>query len=157
MKFKTEIKWALIFFVVTLVWMILERAVGLHDTHIDKHATYTNFFAIAAIGVYVFALRSKRNADLNGRITWKEGFMSGTIISLLVMALTPLGQLLTAYVITPDYFGNAIRHGVEHGLTTQVEAEAYFNLKNYLIMSTISAPLMGIVTSAVVALFVKKD
>ncbi|NQV14224.1 DUF4199 domain-containing protein [bacterium] len=154
-KFKTELKWGLIFIVVILAWNFMERLVGLHSTLIDKHATYSNFFMIVAIAVYVFALIDKRDGDLGGKMTWKEGFLSGVIISVVVGVLTPLAQFIMAYVISPDYFTNAIRYGVEHGLTTQTEAEAYFNLNNYIITSTIFAPLMGIVTSAVVAFFIK--
>ncbi len=154
-KFKTEIKWGLIFMGVTLVWMLLERLVGLHSTHIDKHATYTNLFALVAIAVYVFALRDKRGRDYAGKMTYKEGLISGFIISIIVGVLSPVGQLLTAYVISPHYFSNAISHGVANGLTTQIEAEAYFNIKNYIFISTLSAPIMGMLTSAVVAFFVK--
>jgi len=154
-KYKTEIKWGVIFIVVSLIWMILERMVGLHSTHIDKHATYTNFFAVVAIAVFVFALKDKRDGDLGGKMTWKEGFISGVIISIMVGVLTPLGQVITLYVITPDYFTNAITYGVANDLTTQAEAEAYFNLKNYIFISTVSAPIMGVVTSAVVAFLLK--
>lgn len=155
MKYKTELKWGLIFSAAILVWMTLERAVGLHSTHIDKHPTFSNFFSIVAILVYVFALRDKRESDLSGSMTWKEGFLSGVIISLVVMVLTPLVQVLTAYVISPDYFSNAIAYGVSHGLTTQSEAEAYFNLRHYILISSLSAPMMGIITSAIIAFFLK--
>jgi hypothetical protein len=154
-KYKTEIKWAFIFMGVTLVWMLLERLTGLHSTHIDKHSTYTNFFAPIAIAVYVFALRDKRATDLGGKMMYKEGLISGIVISIMVGVLSPFGQLITAYVISPHYFENAISHGVANGLTTLEEAEAYFNLKNYIIQSTIFAPVMGVLTSAVVAFFVK--
>ena len=154
-KYKTEIKWGLIFMGVTLIWMLLERITGLHSTHIDKHATYTNVFAPIAIAVYVFALRDKRATDLGGKMTYKEGLMSGVIISVIVGVLSPLGQLITAHVISPHYFENAINHGVANGLTTLEDAEAYFSLKNYIIQSTIFAPVMGVITSAVVAFFLK--
>ena len=154
-KYKTEIKWGLIFMGVTLVWMLLERVTGLHSTHIEKHATYTNVFAPIAIAVYVFALRDKRATDFNGKMTYKEGFLSGVVISLIVGILSHFGQLITAYVISPHYFENAISYGVANGLTTLEEAEAYFNLKNYIIQSTIFAPVMGVITSAIVAFFLK--
>ena len=154
-KYKTEIKWAFIFMGITLVWMILERITGLHSTHIDKHAIYTNVFAPIAIAVYVFALRDKKATDLGGKMTYKEGLMSGVIISVIVGVLSPFGQLMTAYVISPHYFENAISHGVANGLTTLEEAEAYFNVKNYIIQSTIFAPVMGVITSAIVAFFLK--
>jgi len=154
-KIKTEIKWGLIFMGISMLWMLLERLTGLHSTHIDKHPIYTNFFAIVAIAVYVFALRDKKAGDLQGKMSYREGFLSGVMISVVVGLLTPLGQVLTAYVISPHYFENAISYGVEHGLTTLEDARAYFNLKNYIIQSTIFAPVMGVITSAVVVFFLR--
>ena len=55
-KFKIEIKWGVIFVIMSLGWMLLERLAGLHGEHIDKHALYTNFIAIPAIAVYIFGI-----------------------------------------------------------------------------------------------------
>ena len=51
-----ELKWSAVFFVFGIAWMALERAVGPHGEHIDKHATYTNLATIPAIAIYVLAL-----------------------------------------------------------------------------------------------------
>ena len=155
-KFAIEIKWAILFAVVLMVWMFGERLSGLHDEHIDKHAVVTNFFAIVAIAVYVVALLDKRKNDFNGKMTWIQGFISGLIITLGVTILTPLTQYLTVEVITPHYFDNMIRYAVESGLQTQEEAESYFNLQNYMIQSIIATPVMGLATSAIVAIFTRK-
>ena len=153
----TEVKWGFVFAGATLIWMILERLVGLHTTHIDKHAVYTNLFAFVAIGLFILALKDKRNNVLNGQMTYKEGFQSGVVISLMVGVLSPVGQLITAYVISPDYFENAINYAVANDLTSLEAAQAYFNLKNYIFISSISAPIMGIFTTAIVAFFLKTD
>ncbi|WP_319502854.1 DUF4199 domain-containing protein [uncultured Draconibacterium sp.] len=155
-KFAIEIKWAILFAVIQLVWMLGERIAGLHDENISKHSIVTNFFAIVAIAVYVVALLDKRKNDFNGKMTWIQGFISGLIITLGVTILTPLTQYLTVEVITPHYFENMIRYAVENGLQTQEEAEGYFNLRSYMIQSVIFAPLMGLVTSAIVAIFTRK-
>ena len=39
-------------------------------THIDKHVVYTNFYALPAILVYVFALLDKRKNFYNGKMTY---------------------------------------------------------------------------------------
>jgi hypothetical protein len=155
-KYKIELKWALIFFVVSLIWIFLEKLVGLHDAHIDKHPIYTNFFAIIAIAVYVFALLDKRNNFYHGKMNWMQGFVSGVIISVIVAVLSPLAQYLTHEVITPEYFPNAIEYAVSSGKMERAAAEASFSLNNYLIQSAIGAIGMGVLTSAIVAVFVKK-
>ncbi len=155
-KFSVEIKWGLIFILAMLIWMVLERAVGLHGTHIDKHATYTNIFAVVAIAVYVFALLDKRKTDYDGKMTWKQGFISGLIISVVVAVLSPLAQFVTHTIITPDYFSNITEHAVSKGEMTREQAEAYFGMGSYAMQSVISALFMGLITSAVVAVFVRK-
>ena len=154
-KFAIEIKWGLIFIGVQLLWMIFERLVGLHDQYIAQHATYSNFFIVIAFVIYYFALTDKRKNYYGGRMTWKQGFISGLIIGLVVMVLTPLVQVLISNVISPHYFENAIAYAVESGNSTPEEAEAFFNLGNYILISTIAAPIYGAVTGAIMALFTR--
>jgi hypothetical protein len=153
---KTEIKWAFIFIVMTLLWMVLERLSGFHSTHIDKHYIVTNFIAIPAIAIYVFALRAKRKNDYGGFMTYKQGFISGLIITAIVTVFSPLTQAITSLVITPDYFPNIIRYSVETGKMDQAAAEKYFNLSSYIVQGLIGAPVMGLITTAIVAVFAKK-
>ncbi len=155
-KYKIEIKWAVIFIAAILVWMIFEKLVGLHTTHIDKHALYTNFFAIPAIVIYVFALLDKRNNYFNGIISWKDGFITGLIITLIITVLTPLTQIIISNIITPEYFPNIIEYSVKEGMMTLEEAEKYFSLSSYIMQGAIGSFIMGIITSAIVALFIRK-
>jgi hypothetical protein len=39
---------------------------------------------------------------------------------------------------------------------TQEAAENYFNMKSYIIQGLIGAPVMGLITSAIVAIFTRK-
>ncbi len=154
-KHRLELKWALIFCAMMLSWMALEKAVGLHDVHIAQHMVWTNLVAVPAIAIYVLALLEKRR-KLGGAMSWKEGFFSGMIITLIVTVLTPLTQYITSSLITPEYFANVTRFSVEQGMMTQEAAEANFNLHSYMVQATIGALIMGTVTSALVALFVKR-
>lgn len=156
MKFKTEIKFAVYFFIVTLIWMAGERLVGLHSTHIDKHMYYTNLYAIPAVLVYVLALKEKRKL-YNGMISYGQAFKAGLILTLFVTILSPLGQYITSTYITPHYFENAINYAVTNNKSTQEEAVAYFNLNNYLKQSVIGALVMGLVTTAIVSIFVRRS
>lgn len=156
-NYRIEIKWAFIFIGMMLLWMVLERLSGLHSTHIDKHPIFTNFIAIPAIAIYVFALRDKRKNFYGGNMTYMQGFISGLIITLIVSLLSPLTQVITSLLITPEFFENAINYAVSNGKMDQSAAEKYFNLNSYILQGLIGAPIMGIVTTAIVAIFTKRN
>ena len=82
---------------------------------------------------------------------------SPALITLVVMVCSPIIQLLINTVISPEYFQNAIAYSVEYGGQTQEQAESFFNLQNYLIMGTLSAPIMGAITAAIMALVVRRS
>jgi hypothetical protein len=156
-RYKIEIKWAFLFLGMMLTWMVLERLAGLHSINIEKHAVFTNFIAIPAVAIYVLALLDKRSTDYGGTMTYKQGFMAGLIITIIVTIFSPLIQILTSTVISPDYFANMIEYSVQEGKMTQQEAEDFFNLQSYLVQVLIGTPFMGLITTAIVALFTKKN
>lgn len=136
--------------------MGMENVLGLHTIHIDKHLYYTNLFGLVAIILYTLALIDKRRNFYNGRITWKQGFISGLIITIIIACFSPLTQLIIHKIIAPSYFSNAIEYGVSQGQDPDAMA-AYFNLRAYIFQSFFGTLSLGIVTSAVVALFVKRS
>lgn len=153
---KVEVMWGGIFIATLLVWMILERLAGLHDTHIDKHLIYTNLFAIPAIAVYVLALRDKRKRAYDGNMTYLQGVKSGVLVTVVVAILSPPAQWITSTIITPNYFANAIEYSVASGFHDSREAaESYFSLQNYLVQSVVGALIMGLVTTLIVAFFLR--
>ncbi len=154
-KVSIEIKWGVIFTIVALLWMVFEKAMGWHDVLIAKHAIYTNFFGILAVLIFILAIRDKKANFYNGIMTWRQGFVAGLIVTIVITILSPLSQFITSAYITPDYFENVIAYSTETKVMTQEQAEAYFNLKSYIIQATFGALVMGVVTSAVVAWFLK--
>lgn len=153
---KIEIKWAIIFSIVGLLWMVLEKITGLHGKYIDYHLYLTNLFAIPAIIVMVMALKDKKKNFYNGQMSYKKGLISGVILSIIIALISPLTQWITSYVITPEYFPNVIKRSVEIGYYTSTEeAQANFNYKNYAIQGAIGALIMGIVTTAIAMIFLR--
>ena len=149
-------KWAFFFIMMMLLWMVMEKLVGLHDVYIDQHAVYTNFVAIPAILIYFFALRDKRETFYKGKMTYTQGLVSGLIITAIVTVITPALQFVTSTFITPEYFQNASEYAVSQGLMSAEQAAEYFNTNSYIIQASIGAPIMGIMTSLIVAGFTKK-
>ena len=153
---KIEIKWAIIFSVMTLLWMLLEKLTGLHSTYLDYHLYLTNLFAIPAIWIMVLALKDKKKNFYNGQMSYKLGLISGIILSLFIALISPLTQWITTYIISPEYFPNVIKRSVEIGYyKTTEEAEANFNYANYAMQGAIGAFVMGILTTAIAMIFLK--
>lgn len=153
---KIEFKWAVIFSIMTLLWMVLEKLTGLHGRYIDYHLYLTNLFAIPAIWVIVLALKDKKKNSYDGQMTYLRGLISGIILSVIIALISPLTQWITSYVITPEYFPNVIKRSVEVGYyKTTAEAEANFNYKSYAIQGFIGALIMGIATSAIAMIFIR--
>ena len=147
-----EIRWGVIFTLVALLWMVMEKALGWHDEHLDKHMWLTNLFAIPAILVFVLAMKEKRIKVYNGSINFIQAFLTAVKISVVVAILSPISQYITSVYITPNYFKNVIPLSVEMGYYNTIEeAEAFFNLESYMFQSVIGALIMGVVTGAIIA------
>lgn len=153
---KFEIMWAVYFIVVALLWMIFEKAMGWHDVHIADHAVYTNFFSIVAILVVVLYMKAKKQ-QLGNENNYKNLLLGGIGVSIFIAILSPISQFIIHEFITPEYFTNIINYSVENGILTQEEAESNFNFSTYIIQSSFVGLVMGIVTSAIVAIFFRKS
>ena len=156
-KFRIEIKWGILFFLSGLAWMALEKYLGWHDRLIEQHATYTLLYAPLAIFIYVVALWEKKRKTYSGRMTFLQGLLSGMVITLVVVLLTPLSQYISHSMISPAYFSNVIQLTVNSGKMTLLEAEGYFNLMNYITQSLLFATVMGLLTTAVVMIFLRSS
>jgi hypothetical protein len=154
-KFAIEFKWALIFTAASLAWMYMENAVGLHGLYIEKHPVYTNLFAIVAISLFVLAMRDKKKNYFDGQMSFSQGFLSGMVMSVFIAVMTPAVQYITARFISPDFFDNMVEYTVRNKIYSPVQAKAYFNAENYMRIATFGALSAGIVTSALVAVFIK--
>ncbi|MDW3192439.1 MAG: DUF4199 domain-containing protein [Cytophagales bacterium] len=156
-SFKTELKWALIFGATLLIWMWGEKALGYHDEKIDQHMIVTNLFFIPAVVLYVLAILDKRKRHYDGKMNYKQGFLSGLIMTGIFTLFVPLTQVITSLIITPAYFDNVISYVVEHNMMTVEAAQDQFNLTSYIIQGMIAFPITGAITSAIVAIFTRRS
>lgn len=156
-NFSIEIKWSIIFVIVYLLWMVFEKLMGWHGEHIEKHGLYTNIFGLIALGIYILAVRDKRNNFFNGIITWRQGFVSGILLTIIITVFSPLSQYIFTSYISPEYFKNMIELSVNNNSMDLEQAEAYFNLKSYIIQAVFSALVMGVGTAALAALIIRTN
>ncbi len=148
-----EIKFALMFSALNILWMIGEKLAGLHDVNIADHAYYTNFFAIPSILMYAIAMYQKQT-ELGGTMNFKQGFMSGLGITMIVTALTPAIQFIIHTIITPDYFSNVRAFAINEGMKPEV-VYSHFTLNSYILLSVFSGFAYGIFTTIFTTIMVR--
>lgn len=156
-NYSIEIKWALRFILLTLAWAIGEKAIGLHDQYIADYAMYTNLFIIPAFLFFYLAIKEKKKYVYNNSMTFREGLVSGIIISAIIALLNPFTQLVIYKSITPTFFDTLIdykTHNKTYPMTLE-NAKAYFNLKTYMLDSTLTGLSKGIITGAIVSALIR--
>jgi len=153
-NYSIEIKWALRFTLLTLAWAIGEKALGLHDIHIENYGLCSILFIVPAFLFFYLALTEKKKYFYNNAITWQQGFVCGAIISLIITLLNPIAQLVIYKSITPNFFETIIAYKIKHGMSLKTVQEV-FNLKSYIVQTTFSSLSYGFITGALVAFLIR--
>jgi len=154
-KFGTEIRWGFQFAIALIIWAILEKTIGLYDEMIASYALYTNLFAVIAIALYIMAMREKKYKFYDGKMTWRQGFVSGVYLTVVITVLTPICQVIIHKFVAPEFLPNLVDYKVNSGYLDRKSAETYFNLESAIYQSCQFTLSMGIVTAAAVAYFMK--
>lgn len=150
-KYRTELKWALIFAVMYLAWMLMERLAGFHSTRLAQQPFVGVLVLVPSITVYALALLDKRRNWYGGRMSYRQSFVSGCVLTVLIVALSPINQALTHWVISPHYFSNAIEYTTAHGILSREQAMQQFSFGNYIVTSIVAGLITGVVFSAVIS------
>ncbi len=153
---KTELKYALIFIAMQLVWLIIEVLSGLQTIYKDLHPIVSNFIFIPSVAIMAMGIRAKKK-DLGGKILFREAFLAGVLMSFIIAMLSPLVILIFDKFINPNFFTDFQNYAVEKGMLNIEQAKDYFNLKSYMLQSALGAMVMGTVTSAIVAAVIRTN
>lgn len=153
----TDLKWGLILAASSLLWVVLEKALGLYGNYIPLYIRATNLYGIPALLIYCLAMINKREKDYGGIMTWKQGFISGLMISVIVLLLTPLLKYISYSLIAPEYFENIIHFGAHVKNKNEAALRGFFNMSNTIKQSMYAIALLGPIAAAMAAMTVKKN
>lgn len=151
---KIEIKYGIIFSLASLVWVSMEYVLGLHSTFIELHPMVSPLFATVAITVMYLGMSARKKA-MGGQVTYFEIFMSGLYISIVVVLLSPIPLYIFNTHINPDFFESMTNLAVNQGKMPLEQAQEYFSYMGYVKQSIVGGLVMGVITSAIVALFLR--
>jgi hypothetical protein len=154
-NFKTEIKWAILYSLLNIMWLFMEKKLGWHDENISKHSVYTMFIIIPTFVVYFLAIKEKKQTYFNNKMNWRQGFISGLILSCFVALLSPIVVYLNNIIISPNFFSTMIEYSVAHKIMSEENAKHYFTVPNYMFLSAVGSISSGVIFAAIVSIFTK--
>lgn len=154
---RIEFKWAMIFTFLSVIWMYMEKNMGWFDNAIFNHQFYTELIIIPLLYVIVlvFGLREKKKNYYSNKITWEQALVSGGVIAVIVCVFSPLLQYYFSTYISPHYFENATEVMFENSRVTRESAQDVYNLKASMIDAILFNLAMGIVSAAIIGIFIK--
>lgn len=152
---RTELKWAGIFSLMYLAWMMMEHLCGLHGRHIQYQQLVSTFILLPSLFIYVLAIREKKLKTFQGTVTFRQAFKSGMLLTLFIVIFSPINQLIATGLIAPDYFENMQEFAVSQRQMSVQEAEARLNTGAFIVQSIIGGLVTGAVFSAIISLFIR--
>ena len=150
---KTEIRWAVILAIVTLLWFVLEKISGFDGEFIQFHETAGWFYLIPFAMVYVMALLQKRNGDLGGSMSFMDGLKSVGLMTIIALPLMIVAAYIKISVISPDFLTNIKEYLFTTG-ASEADLEGAFSTTGYLLTTAIYS-LFGIVIGGIAAFALK--
>jgi len=153
---KIELKWAILFTISYLTWMLLEKTLGWHDEKIDNQYWLRFFYIPISILFYFLALKESRRRIYQKQITWLQAFWNGLLLAFFIVLLIPVSQYIIHTYLSPEFLPNMIQYSVKNDLMTVEEANAEYNLRSYIFGSMITGAIAGTIASGLVAIFVSR-
>ena len=87
-------------------------------------------------------------------MSWQQGLLSGVILAVFAMILTPFALYFSLKYVNPDFFTNMINYSISKGMKLE-NAQAMFDITAYMIFATFGTLSFGIIFAAVAAAIVK--
>ncbi|MDF1656053.1 MAG: DUF4199 domain-containing protein [Verrucomicrobiales bacterium] len=159
-----ELRWGLIIGSVNMGWLFLSYYLGMHDQGLGMIQVMTLVSVLLSVVGYLLGLR-----DITFRFPdtqYKEGLRSGAIIAGIVAVFAALSQVIYFKLINPGWTEQMVEltrnFYLESGLP-ETEAEQFaegakqtFGLTSYMIQSALGAIIIGMISTAIILMFLRK-
>lgn len=161
---KTELKFGLITIITGIVWVMIEHIAGLNTERFEQGEIVRMLFAFMPFIFILSGIRAKKK--MAGRISFLSAWRTGSLIALIYSIGLSIWFWLYASYINLEFLQNTVKWEntklLKKGLSPQALKEAIkANTQMYggspfsYIMLAFSFFVMGVIASAVIALFMK--
>jgi hypothetical protein len=144
---RTELQYGLIIGFGLIAWILAEYAAGFHTTQLEV-GEYSGYFSIIIplIALYM-GIRSFRDKELGGSMTFLKGFAAGSRMSFIASVLISLFLALYITVINPEWIDLGLEYQrnklVATGLSQQEVTNTLDLMKNDYTLSSMMLYAFG--------------
>jgi len=158
------IKFSLIY-ALSIIFVTLFFSLFLANYQTSWFHNVIQYFIVAM--VLIFGMKSRRDEQLDGRLSYGQGLKIGMMIGVCAAVLISLYQIIHMTFIDPDFMRllgeETKRQMIERGNSEEQIEQAMFWMRKMqgpgmmFIMSFLGSFLMSLIFSLVLALFIRKD
>lgn len=153
---KPSIKWALMGSMASLLWLVIEYVVGLHDQYIDYYPIATNFSFIVPIYTY---MRTVEDAKLlHSNLDFKKAFTQCLFGVIVYTLLAPVVMFVFLKYVNPEFFPHFIQHATANadkmGFTKERAYQSAMHIYNfpfYMLQNILIVFCSGLIIGAIVS------
>lgn len=156
-KYKIEIKWAVIYALMTIAWALLGKVLGFQHEKIKWVFVFNTFILIPSLVIYFLLAIDKRKNFYGGAMSFKQGFVSGFITTILISILCVFTTWISMKLISPDFFNDAISYFTSNKTMTAENASQQFSLNSFIVQGFIGAVVTGLLFSLITSAFITKS
>jgi hypothetical protein len=151
MKLKIEFRFAVLASLLTLLWLTTEFVSGIQDKFIVIQPYVSLLGVVILIPLICFRLALKEKIEEFGRLTFRQAFLTGFIITIFTCILMVPTQLAFHRLINPDFFETMIQYTAKNSKISVEAAALFFNLKSYLIQAVLYNLVAGTIIALILA------
>ncbi|GAB3171876.1 DUF4199 domain-containing protein [Telluribacter humicola] len=164
---KTEFKYAAILTAILFLWLCLEFWLGFHDAMVD-YLPLTSLLTVVIWGLVLNReIKEKRTLPTTTFWNYGRGFRTAMLTTVLALPMLVLSRWLFYDLINPDFFNNIMIKGrewltvsatTEDNFNNSIKMmEDYFQMKSYQTVVLVFNVVTGLIFSAILPLFHKKN
>lgn len=165
---KTEIKYGLIAGFSVCAWTLVEFALGFHTRHLEYGSFANQLSLLILIAAWFFMLRTKRDTDGRGALTFGQGLKAGAVASAVSAAIITVFSEVYNRVINPGWMQHAMEWETARLRTSGTsEAEIALLRKNFeamahapigerLLHGFIGTAVMSLIITAIIAVMIRR-
>jgi hypothetical protein len=159
-----ELKWGVMIGAANMVWLYLSYYLGMHESGLVMIQVMTLISVLISVIGYLLALRAL--AKKFPEIEYLEGIRSGAIIAGVVALFAAVAQVGYFKLVNPGFTDQMVEltrsYYLESGLSENEAgqfaegAKKTFGMVSYMIQSALGAVIIGMISTAIMMLFLRR-